>query len=204
MIVLIAIIAIILVKVNSSNVKNKEVKGIKPGTEAVKTKADTQTEDDSTTDKSGIEEFALFGVDSRSDQLDKGTRSDSIMVVRVDHDAKKIRMVSIFRDCMMNIDGHGYQKVTHAHAFGGPELAVDTLNKNLDSGQYYMRNFTYYNRPYSTDRLEASFEEKQLSFDWPEYSVTVPYWVGVYDENIKLEIMNGSLYFSRELISPVS
>ena len=33
------------------------------------------------TDKSGIEEFALFGVDSRSDQLDKGTRSDSIMVV---------------------------------------------------------------------------------------------------------------------------
>ena len=132
MIVLIAIIAIILVKINSSNVKNKEAKDIKPGTEAVKTKADTQTEDDSTTDKSGIEEFALFGVDSRSDQLDKGTRSDSIMVVRVDHDAKKIRMVSIFRDCMMNIDGHGYQKVTHAHAFGGPELAVDTLNKNLD------------------------------------------------------------------------
>ena len=132
MIVLIAIIAIILVKINSSNVKNKEAKGIKPGTEAVKTKADTQAEDDSTTDKSGIEEFALFGVDSRSDQLDKGTRSDSIMVVRVDHDAKKIRMVSIFRDCMMNIDGHGYKKVTHAHAFGGPELAVDTLNKNLD------------------------------------------------------------------------
>ena len=46
MIVLIAIIAIILVKINSSNVKNKEAKDIKPGTEAVKTKADTQTEDD--------------------------------------------------------------------------------------------------------------------------------------------------------------
>ena len=79
-----------------------------------------------------------------------------------------------------------------------------TFDIEKDSGQYYMRNFTYYNRPYSTDRLEASFEEKQLSFDWPEYSVTAPYWVGVYDENIKLEIMNGRLYFSRELISPVS
>ena len=55
MIVLIAIIAIILVKINSSNVKNKEAKDIKPGTEAVKTKADTQTEDDNITDKSGIE-----------------------------------------------------------------------------------------------------------------------------------------------------
>ena len=50
MIVLIAIIAIILVKINSSNVKNKEAKDIKPGTEAVKTKADTQAEDDSTTE----------------------------------------------------------------------------------------------------------------------------------------------------------
>ena len=110
MIVLIAIIAIILVRINNSNVSKKEDKDIKPGTEAVNTNSGTQTVDDSTTDKSGIEEFALFGVDSRSDQLDKGTRSDSIMVVRVDHDAKKIRMVSIFRDCMMNIDGHGYQK----------------------------------------------------------------------------------------------
>ena len=38
-IVLVAIIAIVLVKINSSNVSNKENKGIKPGTEAVKTKA---------------------------------------------------------------------------------------------------------------------------------------------------------------------
>ena len=73
-IVLVAIIAIVLVKINSSNVSNKENKGIKPGTEAVKANADTQAGDDSTADKSGIEAFALFGVDSRSDQLDKGTR----------------------------------------------------------------------------------------------------------------------------------
>ena len=72
MIVLIAIIAIILVRINNSNVSKKEDKDIKPGTEAVKTKADTQAEDNNITDKSGIEEFALFGVDSRSDQLDKG------------------------------------------------------------------------------------------------------------------------------------
>ena len=31
-----------------------------------------------------------------------------------------------------------------------------TFDIEKDSGQYYMRNFTYYNRPYSTDRLEAS------------------------------------------------
>lgn len=130
---LIAIIAVVLVKINGSKVQNNNgTNDVKKGSEAVKTEDESQKADENTPDKSGIEEFALFGVDSRSDQLDKGTRSDSIMVVKVDHDAKKIRMVSIFRDCMMNIDGHGYQKVTHAHAFGGPELAVDTLNKNLD------------------------------------------------------------------------
>ena len=130
---LIAIIAVVLVKINGSKVQNNNgTNDVKKGSEAVKTEDESQKADENTPDKSGIEEFALFGVDSRSDQLDKGTRSDSIMIVKVDHDAKKIRMVSIFRDCMMNIDGHGYQKVTHAHAFGGPKLAVDTLNKNLD------------------------------------------------------------------------
>ena len=51
-IVLVAIIAIVLVKINSSNVSNKENKGIKPRTEAGKSKADTQAADDSTADKS--------------------------------------------------------------------------------------------------------------------------------------------------------
>ena len=129
---LIVIIAVVLVKINSGKVQNNGTNDANKGSEAVESEEESQKIDENTPDKSGIEEFALFGVDSRSDQLDKGTRSDSIMIVKVDHDAKKIRMVSIFRDCMMNIDGHGYQKVTHAHAFGGPKLAVDTLNKNLD------------------------------------------------------------------------
>ena len=106
---LIVIIAVVLVKINSGKVQNNGTNDVKKGSEAVESEEESQKTDENTPDKSGIEEFALFGVDSRSDQLDKGTRSDSIMVVKVDHDAKKIRMVSIFRDCMMNIDGHGYQ-----------------------------------------------------------------------------------------------
>lgn len=139
-VVLIALIAIILVAINGGKVKNKTDKNIKQNTENVVTKDNSENTDEDTSDgKTGTEDFAIFGVDSRSNQLEKGTRSDSIMVVRVDHDAKTVRIVSIFRDCMMNIEGHGYQKVTHAHAFGGPELAVDTLNKNLDLNiQHYV------------------------------------------------------------------
>lgn len=139
-VVLIVLIAIILVAINSGKVKNKSDKNIKQSTEGTAAKNDsTNTDGDDSDEKTGTEDFAIFGVDSRSNQLEKGTRSDSIMVVRVDHDAKTVRIVSIFRDCMMNIEGHGYQKVTHAHAFGGPELAVDTLNKNLDLNiQHYV------------------------------------------------------------------
>lgn len=80
----------------------------------------------------GSEQFVIFGVDSRSNQLGKGTRSDSILLVNVDHTTKKIKVASIFRDCLVNIKGHGLDKITHAHSFGGPQLAMDTVNTNFD------------------------------------------------------------------------
>ena len=33
---------------------------------------------------------------------------------------------------MFDIEGHNYEKTTHAHSYGGPKLAVSTLNDNLD------------------------------------------------------------------------
>lgn len=135
LVIVIALIAFIMVKLNGSKVQNKSDKNITVNSQTDEvsdnTSAETSEEDDSS-DKTGAETFAIFGVDSRSDQLDSGTRSDSIMIVRVNHDEKTVRIVSIYRDCMMNIDGYGYQKITHAHAYGGPKLAMETLNANLD------------------------------------------------------------------------
>lgn len=39
-------------------------------------------------------------------------------------------MTSIMRDSYVNIDGHGKDKLNHAYAFGGPQLAIKTLNSN--------------------------------------------------------------------------
>ena len=77
------------------------------------------------------ETFAIFGVDSRENNLGKGTRSDSLMVVNVDNTNKKVYIASVYRDCYVQIEGHGLDKITHAHSFGGPELAMDTLNTNF-------------------------------------------------------------------------
>ncbi|MGN1158079.1 MAG: LCP family protein [Agathobacter sp.] len=80
----------------------------------------------------GKELFVIFGVDSRSNQLGKGTRSDSIMLVSMDHTAKEVTVVSIYRDCMLYQEGKGYKKITNAHSYGGPEFSVSVLNENLD------------------------------------------------------------------------
>ena len=76
--------------------------------------------------------IALFGVDSREDKLEKGTRSDCIMLAIIDQKTKAVKLVSVYRDTYLQIGNRGLDKVTHAYAFGGPELSMSTLNTNLD------------------------------------------------------------------------
>lgn len=73
--------------------------------------------------------IALFGVDA----VDGGVgRSDSIMIATLDTVNKKLKLTSIMRDSYVAIDGHGNDKINHAYAFGGPQLAIKTLNENFD------------------------------------------------------------------------
>ena len=60
------------------------------------------------------ETFAIFGVDSRENNLGKGTRSDSLMVVNVDNTNKKVYIASVYRDCYVQIEGHGLIR-SHMH-----------------------------------------------------------------------------------------
>lgn len=92
-------------------------------------------------DVKGVTNIALFGVDAPVGQ--RG-RSDSIMIVTVDKNSKKIKISSIMRDSYVNIPERGMDKINHAYAFGGPELALRTLNSNfhLDIRDYATVNFT--------------------------------------------------------------
>lgn len=73
--------------------------------------------------------IALFGVDA--DEGEVG-RSDSIMIATIDTVHKKLKLTSVMRDSYVDIEGYGYDKINHAYAFGGPELAINTLNRNFD------------------------------------------------------------------------
>ena len=93
--------------------------------------------------KENYETFTVLGVDSRDKDKNQYTRSDTIMVVCIDRENKKVKIASIYRDTYVSIKGHGLDKITHAHAFGGAQLAVDTLNRNfdLDITKYMVVNF---------------------------------------------------------------
>ena len=75
---------------------------------------------------------ALFGVDSRENQIEEGTRSDCIILAVIDENSKKISLISVYRDSYFEIHEHGFDKVTNAYEIGGPHLSMSTLNTNLD------------------------------------------------------------------------
>lgn len=77
--------------------------------------------------------IALFGVDSREQNLGEGNnRSDAIMICAVHKVTGKIRLVSLYRDTFLDVGGGTYTKANAAYAYGGPEQAVTMLNTNLD------------------------------------------------------------------------
>lgn len=80
----------------------------------------------------GYRTIALFGVDSRSNKFEKGTRSDCIILAIINEKTKEVNLVSVYRDTYLQISGKGLDKVTHAYAYGGAELSMSTLNTNLD------------------------------------------------------------------------
>lgn len=79
----------------------------------------------------GYRNIVLFGVDARANTYDN-SRSDCIIIVSINQDTKDIKLTSVYRDTYVYIEGYGYDKITHAYAFGGPELAINTINKNFD------------------------------------------------------------------------
>lgn len=82
-----------------------------------------------------LEEYtniAIFGIDSSDLEYSTGNRSDCIIIASINNNTKEIKLVSVYRDTYVNIKGYGLDKITHAYSYGGPELAINTINTNFD------------------------------------------------------------------------
>lgn len=91
----------------------------------------------------GYRNIVIFGVDSRSNSLEKGTHSDTIIIASLNRETKDVKLVSIYRDTYANIPDTGYKKINAAYFNGGYSLALSTINKNfdLDITEYVTVNF---------------------------------------------------------------
>ncbi|AOV08753.1 LytR family transcriptional regulator [Sporosarcina ureilytica] len=72
----------------------------------------------------------ILGVDER--EGDSG-RSDTMIVLTVNPETNSTKMVSIPRDTYTEMVGRGFKdKLNHAYAFGGIEMAMDSVENLLD------------------------------------------------------------------------
>lgn len=81
----------------------------------------------------GYTTYALFGIDHRDKNTALGgENSDTIIIASVNNDTKDVKLVSVYRDTLLNLGNDIYSKANAAYAYGEAEQAITMLNTNLD------------------------------------------------------------------------
>ena len=92
--------------------------------------------DSETSSLTGYTTYALFGIDHRDKNAALGgENSDTIIIASVNNDTKDVKLVSVYRDTLLNMgfsDKETYSKANAAYAYGEAEQAITMLNTNLD------------------------------------------------------------------------
>ena len=112
----------------------------------------------------GITNILLVGTDG--EYIEKGNRSDSMMVVTIDSKNKDIRISSIARDTYVDIPGYSTEKLTHAYAYEGIDLLKEVfkVNFNLNIDKYIAVNFvSFMDIMDELGGVEVNVEEKDIN-----------------------------------------
>ncbi|WP_031271356.1 LCP family protein [Clostridium sp. BL8] len=99
-----------------------------------------KVEEKITDEKKKIRNIVLLGIDQLEGDVG---RSDAVVIATVDPVHKKLKLTSLMRDSYVNIPSCGYDKLTHAYAFGKEQLSLKTINQNfgLNITDYVKVNF---------------------------------------------------------------
>ncbi|WP_404455533.1 LCP family protein [Oceanobacillus kapialis] len=84
----------------------------------------------------------IMGVDENDHRANEGSsRTDALMVATLNKDDKSVKLVSIPRDSYVYIPEVGYEtKINHAHAYGGPQATIETVENLLEIPiDYYVK-----------------------------------------------------------------
>ncbi len=80
----------------------------------------------------GFTNFVLFGADSRDNDVESDLNTDSIIVVCLNNKTKEIKLLSVYRDTLLDMTNGSIQKCNSAYRRGGAKQAINMLNMNLD------------------------------------------------------------------------
>jgi LCP family protein required for cell wall assembly len=113
----------------------------------------------------------LLGIDKRDDEPIEGTRSDTIMIVSIDPEAKSASLISLPRDLWVSIPGctaisgciGGQQRINVAHAVGGPELTKRTLSADFGIPVQYYARVDFHGFEQAVDAVGGVV----IDVDWP-------------------------------------
>lgn len=100
-----------------------------------------QVNNTQTVENDNVYNLLLVGVDRR-DKSWNGN-SDSMMLVSINFDAKRVSVVSLMRDTYVDIPGYGYNKLNAAYALGGGPLLTQTITDTykVDVSRYAAVDF---------------------------------------------------------------
>ena len=100
-----------------------------------------QLSDVDTVEDEDVYNLLLVGVDRR-DKTWNGN-SDSMILVSINHTAKRVSVVSLMRDTYVDIPGYGYNKLNAAYALGGGPLLTETITDTykVDVSRYAAVDF---------------------------------------------------------------
>jgi LCP family protein required for cell wall assembly len=86
-----------------------------------------------------------------AETIGQPSRSDSIMLLRIGGGANA--QLSILRDTVVDIPGHGRNKINAAYALGGPALTIETLENYLGTPINHLVEVNFENFPELIDAL---------------------------------------------------
>lgn len=114
-----------VVEINSEDVANEEDNKEETGSIHVKGKNELM--------------FLVVGVDVNDYSLAEGTRTDTMMLAKVDFGNGEIDILSLPRDSRVVVRGKE-DKLNHAHAYGGMPMTIDTVRDFLGVDlNYYVK-----------------------------------------------------------------
>jgi polyisoprenyl-teichoic acid--peptidoglycan teichoic acid transferase len=119
--------------------------------------------------------FVVMGYDSRDSSVD---RSGSLMILHLNAKRDQAYLISFPRDAWVAIPGHSDNRINAAYGFGGPKLAVSTLENLTDTRMDHAILVDFQGFARLTDELGGVSVYNKTAFfshgfDYPKGNITV-------------------------------